>query len=94
MNLQDLNLQGKLYPYGIVFIVIKGEAKTLSNGEEIIIKENESYLVDGLIPHTVGAGRKAVPLRQSNQSISAFISAISANRTVGTYGLMALRLIS
>ena len=36
-----------------LFIVIKGEAKILLNGEEIIVGENESYLVDGLIPHSV-----------------------------------------
>jgi mannose-6-phosphate isomerase-like protein (cupin superfamily) len=36
-----------------LFIVVKGEAKILLNGEEIIVKENESYLVEGSIPHSV-----------------------------------------
>ena len=36
-----------------LFIVVKGEAKVILNGEEKIIKENESFLVDGNIPHNV-----------------------------------------
>lgn len=36
-----------------LFIVTKGEAKVILGVEEIIIKENESYLVKGKIPHSV-----------------------------------------
>ena len=32
---------------------MKGEAKAILGNEEIIIKENESYLVKGKIPHSV-----------------------------------------
>ena len=36
-----------------LFIVVKGEAKIRYSDHEIIIKENDSYLVDGSIPHSV-----------------------------------------
>ena len=36
-----------------LFIVVKGEAKILLNNESVIVKENESYLVEGSIPHSV-----------------------------------------
>ena len=36
-----------------LFIVVKGEAKVLLDKEEVIIKENEAFLVKGRIPHSV-----------------------------------------
>lgn len=36
-----------------LFIVVRGEAKVLLEKEEVIIRENESYLVRGNIPHSV-----------------------------------------
>lgn len=36
-----------------LFIVTKGEAKIKLDEKEIIVKENESFLVDGSIPHSV-----------------------------------------
>jgi mannose-6-phosphate isomerase-like protein (cupin superfamily) len=36
-----------------LFIVVKGEAKVLLDKEEVIIKENEAFLVEGRIPHSV-----------------------------------------
>ena len=36
-----------------LFIVIKGQAKIILDEKEIIVNENESYLVDGNIPHSV-----------------------------------------
>ena len=36
-----------------LFIVVKGEAKIILNNTTVIIKENESYLVEGAIPHSV-----------------------------------------
>lgn len=36
-----------------LFIVTEGEAKILLGDEEIIVKKDESYLVDGKIPHSV-----------------------------------------
>ena len=36
-----------------LFIVAKGEAKVLYADREIIIKENDSYFVDGKTPHSV-----------------------------------------
>ena len=36
-----------------LFIVVKGEAKILLHNESVIVKKNESYLVEGSIPHSV-----------------------------------------
>jgi len=36
-----------------LFIVTKGEAKIILGEETVIVGENESYLVDGKIPHSV-----------------------------------------
>ncbi|MDR0609402.1 MAG: cupin domain-containing protein [Planctomycetaceae bacterium] len=36
-----------------LFIVVKGEAKILLGNENIIVRENESYLVKGSVPHSV-----------------------------------------
>lgn len=36
-----------------LFIVVKGQAKICLGNEEIILKENESYIVDGKIPHSI-----------------------------------------
>lgn len=36
-----------------LFIVTKGEAKIILGDEEIIIKKDESFLVEGKIPHSV-----------------------------------------
>ena len=36
-----------------LFIVISGEAKVLLGEEEVIIKKDEAFLVDGKIPHSV-----------------------------------------
>lgn len=53
----EINGGGPLEPHthahNHLFIVAKGEAKILLDGEVIIIKENESYLVEGSVPHSV-----------------------------------------
>ena len=36
-----------------LFIVVRGEAKVLLDKEEVIIPENEAFLVKGAIPHSV-----------------------------------------
>ena len=36
-----------------LFIVVRGEAKVLLDKEEVIIPENEAFLVKGTIPHSV-----------------------------------------
>lgn len=36
-----------------LFIVTEGEAKILLDNEEVIVKKDESFLVDGNIPHSV-----------------------------------------
>lgn len=36
-----------------LFIVVKGEAKVLLEQEEVIIRQDETYLVKGTIPHSV-----------------------------------------
>lgn len=36
-----------------LFIVVKGEAKIVLSDEEVIVHENESYLVKGSTPHSI-----------------------------------------
>ena len=36
-----------------LFIVVKGEAKIFKESQEIILKKDQSYLVDGSCPHSV-----------------------------------------
>lgn len=36
-----------------LFIVVKGEAKIILGEKEVIIKKDESFLVEGSIPHSV-----------------------------------------
>ncbi len=36
-----------------LFIVTQGEAKIIMGDKEVIVKENESYLVPGNVPHSV-----------------------------------------
>jgi mannose-6-phosphate isomerase-like protein (cupin superfamily) len=36
-----------------LFIVTQGEARIVSGSETVIVRENESYLMDGTIPHSV-----------------------------------------
>lgn len=53
----DLNGGGPIelhtHTHNHLFIVIKGQAKIISEKNEIIVKENESYLLNGNIPHSV-----------------------------------------
>lgn len=41
------------HPHNHLFIVTQGEAKILLGDKEIIVKKNESFLVEGKIPHSV-----------------------------------------
>lgn len=41
------------HPHNHFFIVTQGEAKILLGEKSIIIKKDESFLVDGSIPHAV-----------------------------------------
>lgn len=36
-----------------IFIVVDGEAKVISGDKEFIVKKNESFLVDGRVPHSI-----------------------------------------
>ncbi|MCM1529830.1 MAG: cupin domain-containing protein [Alistipes sp.] len=36
-----------------LFVVVQGEAKILLDKETVIVKKNESFLVNGTIPHSV-----------------------------------------
>jgi len=36
-----------------LFVVVKGEAKIRLDDRDVVVKENESFLVDGTIPHSV-----------------------------------------
>ena len=36
-----------------LFVVVKGEAKIILDDRDVVVKENESFLVDGTIPHSV-----------------------------------------
>lgn len=53
----DLNGGGPTEPHthahDHLFIVTKGEAKILLADKEVIVKQNESFLVRGQIPHAV-----------------------------------------
>lgn len=46
-------VQNHTHSHDHFFIVTEGEAKILLDGEEKILKKNESFLVDGEIPHSV-----------------------------------------
>ena len=53
----DLNGGGPTEPHthehNHLFIVVKGEAKLLLDKEVVILKKDQSYLVEGKIPHSV-----------------------------------------
>lgn len=36
-----------------IFIVVDGEVKIILGGKEIIVHKNESFFVDGMIPHSI-----------------------------------------
>ena len=36
-----------------IFIVVDGEAKVILDDKEIIVKKNESFFVDGMVPHSI-----------------------------------------
>lgn len=46
-------LENHTHEHNHLFIVVEGEAKIILREEIIIIKENESFLVNGEIPHSV-----------------------------------------
>ena len=41
-----------------LFIVTQGEAKIMLGEEAVILKENESFLVEGAVPHSVWNNRR------------------------------------
>lgn len=41
-----------------LFIVVQGEAKIILGEKTVILKENESYLVQGTVPHSVWNNRE------------------------------------
>ena len=46
-------LEQHTHEHNHLFIVVKGEAVVFSEDRKIIIPENEAYLVNGNIPHSV-----------------------------------------
>ena len=50
-----INLKGEKHTHGHnhLFVVVKGEAKVLLGDEEVIIHQDEAFLVRGSIPHSV-----------------------------------------
>ena len=58
-NGQVINLKGggptekHTHPHNHLFIVVKGEAKAILGDAEVIIHQDEAYLVKGTIPHSV-----------------------------------------
>lgn len=42
-----------IHKHSHLFIVLQGEAKIILDNKEIVVKENESFVVDGQIPHSV-----------------------------------------
>lgn len=45
------------HPHGHLFIVTEGEAKIILGDDVVILRKNESYFVDGSIPHSVWNNR-------------------------------------
>ena len=45
--------QKHTHEHNHLFIVVKGEAKILLGDEEVILRKDESFLVEGTIPHSV-----------------------------------------
>ena len=45
--------QKHTHEHNHLFIVVKGEAKILLGDEEVILRQGESFLVEGTIPHSV-----------------------------------------
>lgn len=46
-------LEQHMHPHNHLFIVVEGEAKILYGDREVVIHKNESFLVEGKIPHSV-----------------------------------------
>lgn len=46
-------LEKHTHPHNHLFIVTKGEAKILLDNEEIVVKKDEAFLVNGKTPHSV-----------------------------------------
>lgn len=46
-------LEKHTHPHNHLFIVTKGEAKIMLDDEEIIVKKDEAFLVNGETPHSV-----------------------------------------
>ncbi|MCM1577170.1 MAG: cupin domain-containing protein [Ruminococcus sp.] len=46
------------HPHNHLFIVTDGEAKIILGDKTIILRKNESFLVDGSIPHSVWNNRE------------------------------------
>lgn len=42
-----------VHKHNHLFIVVQGEAKILLGDETVIVRKNESFLVNGMIPHSV-----------------------------------------
>lgn len=42
-----------VHEHAFLFIVVQGEAKILLGNKTVIVKQNESFLVKGTIPHSV-----------------------------------------
>ena len=49
-------LKPHTHEHNHLFVVVRGEAKIMLNDKPIIVKENESYYVNGSIPHSVWNG--------------------------------------
>lgn len=52
-----------------IFIVVDGEAKVILDDKEVIVKKNESYFVDGMVPHSIwnNADRTTVVIKISTE---------------------------
>ena len=46
-------LEQHTHPHNHLFAVLEGEAKILLGEETVIVKQGESFLVEGTIPHSV-----------------------------------------
>ncbi|MBP9996569.1 MAG: cupin domain-containing protein [Lachnospiraceae bacterium] len=51
-------LEQHTHEHNHLFIVVKGEAVVLLGEEKVLIHENEAYLVEGKIPHSVWSNQE------------------------------------
>ena len=67
-----------------IFIVVDGEAKVILDDKEVIVKKNESFFVDGTVPHSIwnNADQTTVVIKISTERETKHIIVSSSRKTV------------